>query len=299
MAEEGIAQLVCIRWRRYGKDRLYVETKDGTKLGWWDLLSEQAHPESEVDSELLASAFAEWRVRDDSQVSGPDGQPRAAADSVESTPLDASSRPWIDLADNAPGASARENALAATASAPVRSLFARALGVHTNERAWRLGAEGEVKVGDQLMKVAKKDPRWRFLHAVPVGVRGSDIDHLAIGPGGVFTLNAKHHPGAKIWIAGDTFMVDGHRQPYIRNSRHEAPRAARLLTAACGFDVHVEGVVVTVNASDFTVKKPPIGVSAVYRRGLARWLLQHGDVLATDVIEAVFTAARRSTTWTG
>ena len=149
-------------------------------------------------------------------------------------------RPWLDLATNRAGAEAREQAQAARDAAPVKTVLARVLGVHTDERAWRIGADGEEKVAAQLAKVARKDSRWRFLNAIPVGDRGSDIDHLLIGPGGVFTVNAKHHPGAKIWVGGNTFMVNGHRQPYVRNSRYEATRAAKLLTAACGFPVHVE-----------------------------------------------------------
>lgn len=43
----------------------------------------------------------------------------------------------------------------------------------------------------------------------------------------------KHHPGAKIWVDGDTFMVNGTRAPYVRNSRHEARRGA---PAAVGGD---------------------------------------------------------------
>ena len=46
--------------------------------------------------------------------------------------------------------------------------------------------------------------------------------------------------------AGDIFLVNGHRQPYVRNSRHEAARAGRAgrpLSAACGFPVVVTGVV--------------------------------------------------------
>lgn len=117
------------------------------------------------------------------------------------------------------------------------------LGVRTDERAWRIGADGEEKVAAQLAELSKKDPRWRALHAIPVGHRGSDIDHPFIGPGGIFTVNAKNHPGAKIWVGGNTFMVNGHRQPYIRNARYEADRAAKLLTAVCGFPVHVQGLI--------------------------------------------------------
>ncbi len=187
-------------------------------------------------------------------------------------------RPWLDLATNQPGAEAREQAQAARDAAPVKTVLARVLGVHTDERAWRIGADGEEKVATQLAKVAKKDPRWRSLHAIPVGDRGSDIDHLLIGPGGVFTVNAKNHPGARIWVGGNTFMVNGHRQPYVRNSRYEAERAAKLLTAACGFPVYVQGLIVTVNAEDVTIKTQPDGVNVTWRNNLAKWLLRHGDI---------------------
>ena len=37
-----------------------------------------------------------------------------------------------------------------------------------------------------------------------------------------------------IWVAGNTFMVNGHRQPYIRNSRSESRRVERALSAKMG-----------------------------------------------------------------
>jgi hypothetical protein len=110
-------------------------------------------------------------------------------------------------------------------------------------------------------------------------------------------LNAKHHPGAKIWVGGDTFMVNGHRQPYIRNSRHEAKRASRLISASCGFPVDVAPVVVPVRAADVVVKKAPDDVFVVPRAQVARWLRRRPEVLRADAIEAIFAIARRSTTW--
>jgi hypothetical protein len=68
---------------------------------------------------------------------------------------------------------AREQAVTLRRAAPIRTFLARILNVHTEERAWRIGADGEEKVAAQLAKLAKKDQRWRFLHAVPVGDRGS------------------------------------------------------------------------------------------------------------------------------
>ncbi|WP_406830264.1 nuclease-related domain-containing protein [Pedococcus sp. KACC 23699] len=350
--------LVVTRWRRYGKDRLYVAGQDGLKIGFWDLASETSHPESPQHEPSLLTAVAHWKLSaghcqtefSSVPIAGQapsaegectpaeqmvveaeatltpniDGDASAAAtvsmspaeegteDLDDPTPTVSDSatgaavlavpqvmpvRPWVDLATNRAGAEARERALAARGAAPVKTVFARVLGVHTNERAWRIGADGEEKVAAQLAKVAKKDQRWRFLHAVPVGNRGSDIDHIIVGPGGVFTANAKHHPGAKIWVGGNTFMVNGAKQPYIRNARHEAQRAAKILGDACGFPVFVEGLIITVNASDVTVKAQPDGVIVVPRMQVAKWLPRLGDILTMEDIDAIYDVARRSTTW--
>lgn len=302
--------LVVNRWKRYGKDRLYVSRSDETKVGWWDLTTEEAHPETPDDLAALTAAVHSWKSAtevDPLPTAAPMPEPIAASPPTvgEITPREHAparepanlARPWLDLAANDAGAAAREQAMTAREAAPVRTFFARALGVHTDERAWRIGADGEEKVAAQLGKLIKKDPRWRVIHAIPVGTRGSDIDHLVIGPGGVFTVNTKHHPRAKIWVGGNTLLVDGHKQPYVRNSRHEAARASQLLTGVCDFPVHVEGVIVTVNADEIVVKSQPDGVSVVPRMQVGRWLLRHGAVLDADVIEAVHQVARRSTTW--
>ncbi len=299
--------LVLNRWRRYGKDRLYVTRTDGSAVGWWDLVTDEGHPETDGDAAVLAESVAAWRsaraeTRKTERVlaaSGPQDlsqtEERSSAASV--SPTTKVERPWLDLALNTPGAEVRQQAQAARESAPVRTLLARALGVHTDERAWRIGAEGEERVAAELAKVVRKDPRWRVLHAIPVGTRGSDIDHLVIGPGGIFTLNAKHHPRASVWVAGDTVQVNGSRRPYVRNARHEAERAAGLLAAACGFAVHVEGAVAIVNADRFEVRKPPKGVQVLRHRDLARWVRRHGDIYSMELVQAVWEAARRSTTW--
>jgi hypothetical protein len=155
---------------------------------------------------------------------------------------------------------------------PIYTAVTRVLRVLTDERAWRIGADREEKVAARLAKLVKRDPRWHVVHAIPVGENGADIDHLVVGPAGVFTLNSKHHPDAKIWIRGDTFLVNGHGQPYVRNSRHEARRAARLLAAATGCPVPVTGVVMPVGAADLVIKQLPDDVAIVNRMRLVKWL---------------------------
>lgn len=169
--------------------------------------------------------------------------------------------------------------------------------MHTDERAWRVGADGEEKVGRVLAKLVKRDPDWRVLHSIPVGSRGSDIDHLVIGPAGVFVLNTKNHPGARIWVGENTLLVNGVRRPYLRNSRHEAERASRLLTVACGFPVEGIAVVVPVNADDVVVETPPLGVHVVSRRRLHGWLRGRGRTLDRATVDAIYGAARRRAIW--
>ncbi len=179
------------------------------------------------------------------------------------------------------------------AEAPVRNLLARALGMHTEERAWRVGAKGEAKVGKTLDKLPDS---WRVLNNVPVGDRGSDIDHVVIGQGGVFTLNTKHHPGGRVWVAERTLMVNGQKTEYLRNSHHEAQRASRLLSAAVGFHIPVEPIIVVVGA-DITRKADPEGVHVVPREGLKRWLSKRPECLSADAVDAVFERARWDSTW--
>jgi hypothetical protein len=52
-------------------------------------------------------------------------------------------------------------------------------------------------------------PSWRVLHSLVVSEEGTDLDHLVIGPHGVYCINTKNHPGHSVWVAGNTFMVNG------------------------------------------------------------------------------------------
>jgi hypothetical protein len=56
---------------------------------------------------------------------------------------------------------------------------------------WDRGAEGEEHVGKLLDGLV--DHGWRPLHDVSLG-RGN-IDHILIGPGGLFAIETKSHPG--------------------------------------------------------------------------------------------------------
>jgi hypothetical protein len=286
--------ITATRWTKYGKDRLYL-TRGGVKLGWYDLLDGRLHLEvesarTEVEQFLLATGHATVPVAGEREPTPAPGQ----------TGLGGTE--WDDLAENRPGEAARARAAQERAAqrehSRVGSWLARALDLKTDERAWRVGADGEETIGAKLDKLTEHG--WRVLHSVPVGRGSSDIDHVLIGPGGVYTVNTKKHPNARVWIGGDTVMVNGHRQPYVRNSRHEAQRASRLLTAKVGFEVGVRGVLVFTTATlfpDVTVKKAPDDVIVLDRMDVPRVFRRATTRLGSEQIDAIYEAARRSTTW--
>lgn len=147
--------------------------------------------------------------------------------------------------------------------------FFGASPIRTEAMPWFVGAMGERQMARGPL--ASLPPEWVVLHSVGVGMRGADIDHVLIGPAGVVTVNTKTHRGAKIWVAARTFMVNGQRQPYIRNSEHEAARVRRALAKTAFAQVPVIPVIAVVDAAQITRKDAP-DVAVVGERGFQRWL---------------------------
>jgi len=141
----------------------------------------------------------------------------------------------VDLARNRPGQAAGAVADDYRAATPVWSRVAPLLGMRTAEAPWRAGAAGEAITAGTLRRLSDpvavrwlgRDPSWFVLHAIPVGDRGTDIDHLLLGPAGVFTINTKHHPGKTVWVGDHAITVNRAPTRYAEKARSEADRASR------------------------------------------------------------------------
>jgi hypothetical protein len=344
-----MGQLQVTPWRRYGHSRLYVHLPDGQSAAWFDLRTQQLTMLLETNRDAVLEALAPYLAQQspppvrptplasmpaEPQPTVPPAPPSPEPASApaplagwtpEVPPLPAAPPPapwpslppealvqtdWAlapadDLAGNRPGAALRAKVEELTPGF-WRSLLNRLLRRPSELEGWRKGLAGEETVGAELERLARRG--WQVLHSIPLP-RNVDIDHLLIGPGGVFTVNTKYHVGASIWVGDQAVKVGGQSYPYVRKARAEARRAAAVLGRACGFTVPVDGVLVFVLPAKLTVaptgdnaqanahtNAQAIRVHALRHTHLATFN-QLPVVWQPDQVERIYAAARDRRNW--
>jgi hypothetical protein len=148
-------------------------------------------------------------------------------------------------------------------------------------------------------------PDWRILHAVPLGDGASTVDHLLIGPGGVFTVSTHEHPGARVWVSRDEIRVNGKPAHYLRTSLARARRISKLLAAASGQRVRATPCLVFFTRSaqaggtdaGVVIQDRPEGVLVLDSSNVVRAFRRLDAVLAPEAVDALFEAARRRASW--
>jgi hypothetical protein len=155
-------------------------------------------------------------------------------------------------------------------------------------RPWQAAASGERQVGWELHNLTS--PPWYVFHDILIGTRGHNVDHLVIGPGGVFSVNTKNLTG-KVWVATRVFMLNGYRTDYLPKAHAEGMRVSIHL----GVEVRP---VIAVICDEFTVKECPPDVDVVARQTLRRWLERLPQQLSTGRAFAIARRADNPATWT-
>ena len=167
--------------------------------------------------------------------------------------------------------------------APLRSILGRVLGVHTSEQAASRGAKGEEMVDAQL---ARLPDAWRVTNDLLLNEKGHNVDHLVIGPGGVFCLNAKHLSG-RVWVAERAFYVNGKPTDYLRKAKWEKKEVAKRL-AGSGVSFEVIPVIVLIADRDrIVIKAQPDDVAVVKRREIRDWLRHQPARLTPEEVNRI------------
>lgn len=200
--------------------------------------------------------------------------------------------PEEDLSSRRPGRTARDAARARRRAAG-KPLVAWATDVRTGERDRRTAARAERRVARELNRL---EPGWWVLHSIPLGDDDADVDHLLIGPAGVFLLEVRDHSRSEVRATSLAVTVDRRETMLVPELIAHASRVQERLSRACGFEVPIRPVLVVL-ARQLSVKRQPEGVEVVGRYRLTRWLREQPSVQTFDTAAAIHFVARQAGTW--
>lgn len=264
------------RVRRYRKgaiDRLYVEDAEGLTYGWADAATGETTiqiPGSEARVEAAFTAWASFYPADDlaTHIPGHNTKALAAAWQAEIDALDEDVRALYDMRENA---------------------------VYQRDQYLK-GNSGELRIGLKLNDLHKRG--WGVLHAIPLYGGRADIDHLLVGSGGVWTVNAKAHGNLPIKVIGDRMSVGRSLVDHVPAARREAAYVSRILKAN-GFDVPVHPAVALdlTSYTDFHVVREPEDVVVDLTACVVEAIASSEGVLDQPTINAVFALLRQRRVW--
>lgn len=303
------------RWRRYGKDRLYVRNDEGADVGWWDLATDDSHPTSPALESPLVEAVTAWRAANQHTVTAQDvdDQPERTEHPTPPTPARTADvdgappspsltgpvapdlPPTPYLVDGVAGGSAahefqrRHDARrerVQTAHPKIGRFLLAVFDDPQSTRAWSAGADGENVLGEALAPIA--GPMLRVLHDRRIPKTTANIDHLVVCSTGVFVIDAKRYAdrrpqlrveGGIVRPRTELLYVGGRDQTRLVEGMHKQLQLVRTALAD-QLDVPVRGVLCFVQAD-----WPLIGgdftvrdVAVLWPQKLAKLLVQPGPL---------------------
>lgn len=158
---------------------------------------------------------------------------------------------------------------------------------------WLTGAEGEEATAAELSRLPSA---WTVLHDITVGSRGANLDHVVIGPAGVFVINTKHRPNANIEVSS-AVRVNGHHTNYISACEGEAAVTAQRLEAALRRPVPVTLMLMFVGHSTLTDQGGTRPVQVGPLNAVVDWLLDQPEQLDGEDVDRIAWLARHPDVW--
>jgi Nuclease-related domain len=172
---------------------------------------------------------------------------------------------------------------------PIAALFTTPQSI----QAWATGAEGEARTGRFLEPLEAEG--FRVLHDRKIPGSRANIDHIVIGPPGIFVVETKSYTGS-LRIRGGEVYVAGRRKTGMIE---EATREALAVQIALADEIDAHGYHVTpiicVHRADLPWFGSEVGgVRIVSGKDLVKRLRKADVVLSPDDVDrlAGLTAAR-------
>ncbi|WP_233197379.1 MULTISPECIES: nuclease-related domain-containing protein [unclassified Cryobacterium] len=209
--------------------------------------------------------------------------------------------PIATLVPSAPGGfagqSVVEELLRQHADRPARSRIARTLGaspLDANELSWLRAAQAEMIVGDILGRLPEG---YSIYHSLPIRNTAFWVDHLVVGPGGIFSINSKTHWDRDLTGALRSIPINDHAMPYLRDARFESAQITALLGAVLPATTVVQSVIVLVNPHKILLARKPDAVTVIDSPRLRRWLVARPRVFSAEQQAALTAAIDDPATW--
>ncbi len=193
------------------------------------------------------------------------------------------------------------------------SLFSRLFGIDPLDRDARRsysGALAELAIEEALAALGSA---WTVLHSVPIAVDGSEgrpdtasdatvVDHLLIGPAGIFTITTHSHAGQSIWVGERTFLVDDERLSHLAAADDAGSAVSRFLAAALAaegtkLDAVVAPCIVVDAPETLEIRQRTGRTTVITAHTFAPWLNELPRLLSPVAVESFARAALRASTW--
>ncbi|HEX9226814.1 MAG TPA: nuclease-related domain-containing protein, partial [Arthrobacter sp.] len=158
-----------------------------------------------------------------------------------------------------------------------------------DDASYRAGVAGEQRTAGVLAGLERQG--YRVLHSLPLSAR-KDLDHLVIGPSGIFAINTKATTYEVTVKAGGVY-ADGYRQNWQDSIERDASVVAELLSVAARMELVCEPLVSVWSAVG--VRSPGGAVAA--GESLQDTILGRPALYPPEWVDVVFNVARRSDTW--
>ncbi|MES2171827.1 MAG: NERD domain-containing protein [Actinomycetota bacterium] len=183
------------------------------------------------------------------------------------------------------------------AEAPRRSLLSRLFGIDPLAKSAAhayAGAVAEVEVAQLLDRLGHD---WTVLDTVQVDAHEPPVEHVVIGPPGVFSIALRNHAGERVWVGERTFIADGTRFPHLRDAEHESDMVAARLSAASGGAVTVTPCLVLAAPAELSLRDIARPVEVFTPARLTDWLIDLPRVLSPRVVAGYSAIALTADTW--
>ena len=152
----------------------------------------------------------------------------------------------------------RDRAEASRHEAAATRLRTAAARTESRARSWQKGADGERRVAELTTVLVEQG--WHGFHDRRLGVgRTANIDHILVGPQGVFVVDAKNWNGAVISVdaAGRLYRDRRSKTEELNKAADQAASVSSVLSAA-GLNLPVTAALCLVGDATVVTTSVPV-----------------------------------------